>query len=97
MELELRMHLKLGNEVNIKDSALSEIIKNEDVLFYWTLVSINWDEAHSNELLKLIVQQWTTVRGFSFVSGFMEKYNQRNKKPTQKSKGLRKTLNTDDI
>ena len=41
----------------------------------------------------MIVQHWITVRGFSFVSAFMEKYKQRNEKSTQKSKGLRKTLN----
>ena len=29
-------------------------MKNEDVLFYWSLVSVNWDEPHSNELLQLI-------------------------------------------
>lgn len=92
MEMELRRHLKLGNDINIKDTALGEIMKNEDVLFYWSLVSVNWDETHSNELLQLIVQQWITVRGFSFVSGFMEMYKQRNQKSTQKTKGLRKTL-----
>ena len=92
MKMELRRHLKLGNDINIKDTALGEIMKNEDVLFYWSLVSVNWDETHSNELLQLIVQQWITVRGFSFVSGFMEMYKQRNQKSTQKTKGLRKTL-----
>lgn len=94
MELELRKHLKLGNDVNIKDNAMKELMDNEDVLFYWSLVSVDFDEAESNELLKLIIQHWITVRGFSFVSGFMEKYKQRNKKSTQKSKGLRKTLST---
>ena len=39
-------------------------MKNEDALFYWSLVSVNWDETHSNELLQLIVQQWITVRAF---------------------------------
>lgn len=68
MEMELRKHLKLGNNVNIKDTAITEILKNEDVLFNWCLVSINWDEAELNELLKLIIQHWITVCRFSFVS-----------------------------
>ena len=76
MELELRKHLKLGNDVNIKDNAMKELMNNEDVLFYWSVVSVNFDEAESNELLKLIIQHWITVRGFSFVSGYMEKYKQ---------------------
>ena len=97
MELELRKHLKLGTDVNIKNAAKEEIMKNEDVLFYWSLVSVSFDEAESNELLNQIIQQWITVRGFSCVSGFMERYEQKNEKSTQKSKGLRKTLNTTSL
>lgn len=39
MELELRNHLKLGNDVNIKKSSIEEILKNEEVLniFLWCL------------------------------------------------------------
>lgn len=97
MELELRKRLKLGTDVNIKNAAKEEIMKNEDVLFYWSLVSVSFDEAESNELLNQIIQQWITVRGFSCVSGFMERYKQKNEKSTQKSKGLRKTLNTTSL
>ena len=40
MELELRKHLKLENDVNIKDNVMKELMNNDDVLFYWSLVSV---------------------------------------------------------
>ena len=46
----------------------------------------------SDELLHEIVDLYTTIRGHSFVKGFMEKYKQQNKKGTQKAKALRKKL-----
>ena len=95
MEMELRKHLTTANATcgsSIKDIALQQIMQNEDVLFYWSITSVNWDTAESNELLKLIVDHWITVRGFSFASGFMENFKKSIKKSTQKSKGLRKKL-----
>ena len=90
MELEVRKHLKTTS-TGMKEMILEELLKNEDVLFYWSLVSVDWGEE-SAELLKLIAQQWITIRGFSFVSGFMELYKQNKKKTLQKSKSLRKKL-----
>ncbi len=48
----------------------------------------------ANELMKMMIQHYITFRGFSFASAFIEKYKQSTKKSTQKSKGLRKTLNS---
>ncbi len=56
------------------------------------MVSAEWDEEESKELLRHIVDHWIVVRGFSFVSGWLEKYKQRNKKHIQKAKGVRKQL-----
>lgn len=58
----------------------------------WSDLSINWGKEESNKLLRLIVEHWMTVRGFSFTSAFMERYKQKHKKTVQKSKGLRKNL-----
>lgn len=52
MELELRHHFTAANastNESIKDTAYKEILKNEDVLFYWTIISINWDTTESTE------------------------------------------------
>ena len=96
MEIELRKHLKYNYDTSIKD-ALAGIISDEEVLFYWSMVAVNWDETEANELLKVISQHWITIRGFSYASAFMENYKQSQKKRTQKAKGLRKTLNTASI
>lgn len=97
MELELRRHMTITS-TGMKDKLLEEILKNDDVLFYWNLVSVNWSDE-SDELLKLLSEQWITIRGFSFVSAFIELYKQDKKQTIQKSKGLRKkpvsvTINT---
>ena len=78
MEMELRIHLR-ATCTNIKDVALKEIIVNEDVLFYWSIISTNWDTASSNELLNLMTAHYITIRGFSFVNSIMEKYKQATK------------------
>jgi hypothetical protein len=96
METELKKHLNADNATSsggVKDKALYEILKNEDVLFYWEITSINWDNAVSTRLLHLLVEHWITIRGYSFASSFMEKYKQKTKKTTQKSMGIRKTIN----
>ncbi len=41
----------------------------DDVQFYWSIVSANWIVEEAEQLLKMCVQQ---LRGFSFVSSFME-------------------------
>ena len=96
MELTLRKHLNRTNA-----SALPEltgftptIASNDDVLFYWSMLSVNWEENVAEELLHMIIEHWITLRGFSLASSFMEKYKQLHKRHTQKSKGIRKQLQT---
>ena len=60
--------------------------------FFGALLSVEGEEEESKALLELLVDHYITVRGFSFASGFVEKYKQAHKKSTQKSKGLRKQL-----
>ena len=76
----------------IKQELHKDISSNDDVQFYWALLSAGWGVPESEALLELIIEHYVTVRGFSFVSGWMEKYKQANKKSTQKSKGLRKQI-----
>ena len=94
MELQLRRQLSEQqlSEADIKRAAIAAIISDEEVLFYWSMVAYNWEDDVSDILLEMIVNNWVTVRGFSFTSAFMEKYKQETKLSLQKSKGLRKTL-----
>lgn len=95
MEVELRSHLRASRaaaSVGLKEKAISAILGQHSVLEQWTEFSKNWGKEESEKLLRMIVELWITVRGFSFTSAFMEAYKQKNRKTTQKSKGLRKNL-----
>ena len=58
----------------------------------WCLLSVEIGDAEGEVLLKMIVNLFITVRGFSFAKSVMEMYKQENKKCTQKSKSLRRKL-----
>ena len=95
VELQLRNHFTIANATSgesLKDLAFQEIVCNEDVLFFWDMLSVNWEHNEASELFKMVIQHYITIRGFSFANAFTEKYKQATKKSTQKSKGLRKKL-----
>jgi len=96
MELALRKDLNCRRKSEIPDlTQMTHVIANDDdVLFYWSMVSASWEEEEGQVLLLMIIQHWITLRGFSLAGAFMEKYKQRNKKHIQKSKGIRKRLQT---
>ncbi len=78
----------------MKDLAYEGIMESEEVQENWSLITFNWNSEEADELLKLLVLHYITVRGFSFTNSFMEKHKQSMKKSTEKSKALRKTLDT---
>ena len=83
-----------NSELNIKE--VSKVIQtDENVLFYWAILSVNWEERAAEALLCMVVERWITLRGFSSASTMMEKYKQCCKKNLQKSKGVRKRLQTE--
>ena len=95
MEIEMVVRRQLESK-RAQDQDLNGlvgvIVNDEKVLFSWAIASVSWDEEVSGVILKLIADQWITMRGFSFAKSLMERYKQRNKKNIQKSKGLRKQL-----
>ena len=91
MELRVRQNLRCGKSLNLADIR-KELCEDEDVLFYWSMVSADWDEEESEALLAMIVNLWVTIRGFSYASAWMEQYKAANHKSVQKSKGVRKKL-----
>ena len=94
MEQEVRKHLKIGkvSQGPQRETIERHIKKNTDVLFYWCIVSAEWEDTTASTLLDMIVTLWVTIRGFSGASGWLEKYKQMNKTTVQKSKGVRKQL-----
>ena len=94
MELVVRQFLSEDSAQlrRFKVELQEKITSDDDVLFFWEIVSTGWEVEESQALLKLIAEHYITIRGFSFVSGLLEKYKQAHKRSIQKSKGVRKQL-----
>ena len=74
-------------------SVHDKVLKNDDVLFHWTLLSQEIDDPEDAEiLLKDLISLWVTVRGYSITALWMETYKSTEKKSIQKSTGLRKSI-----
>ena len=71
--------------------AKEKIMASDDVQFYWTMVASNWQEDAATALLEMMMDLWIQIRGHSTATAWLEKYKQ-DKKPVQKSKGVRKQL-----
>ena len=91
MEYELRFQLKSKVKGNFKEATMRAIMQNDDVLYYWSLISSEWEEEREL-LLPMIIDLWITMRGFSFASAWIENYKIANKKTIQKMAGKRKQL-----
>ena len=92
---EVRRHLRCHSAhkgEGIKEKLTHSIMMNEEILFHWEMVCANWEEEESRALFAMVVNLWVTMRGFAFASSWMELYKQTSKKSTQKSKGLRRKL-----
>ena len=95
IETELRRYLREHNnelnEVNIL-GVKTKVMENDDVLFYWSMVSASWDEEVASEMLTLLIAEYVKIRGHSTASAWLEQYKRDSKKSVQKSKGVRKQL-----
>ena len=60
--------------------------------FIGALVAADWGEEDAQSLISLIIDQWITVRGFSYASTRVEEFKKSRKKSVQKLKGLHKQL-----
>lgn len=74
------------------DKIKEDIALDADVQFIWHLISADWDEEVSTTLLDMIISEWVKIRGFSYTSALIEAHEDNEKKTIQKSKGLRKQL-----
>ena len=87
--LEIRVSGYVCRKVQQKIGA---VLKNEDLLFQWALVTSNSDDEVGQKVLELICELYLTVRGFAFAKSCLELYKQTHKKSIQKSKALRKSI-----
>ena len=80
----------------VKGELHSIIVSDDDIGFYWCMLTIEVEEAEGKVLLEMIVNMYINLRGFSFSKALMEMYKQETKSCTQKSKSLRHKLPTGD-
>lgn len=89
-------HLNKKNTKTLKEGCLGTIkehvLKDIDVIYYWSLCQRELSEEERSELLTIVVDIFITIRGFSFARSFVEQFKQKQKKGVQKSMGLRKTV-----
>ncbi len=79
---------------NTRSTILDSILTNDDLLTLWGMLTAHYGEEVPTAVLKKISELYLTVRGFSFASSCLELYKQRYKSQLQKSKGLRRKLQT---
>ena len=91
MEMALQRSLSTM-KMEFKEKVTESIVKDEDVLFNWLMISGEWESNEADILFKMIVNLWVTIRGFSFTSSWVEKYKITHRQSIQKSKGIRKQL-----
>lgn len=95
MEIEVKHHLATNtspDNFNIKEVLSTKIKSNEEVEYYWNILSANWEEDDGKILLSMIIDHWITIRGFAYTGTWMEKYKSFMHKKVQKSKGIRKMV-----
>ena len=95
-EVRSQLHaLSSPNTSGLRSQIVDKLINSEDVHFYWCITTADFnvedDEVH-NYLLRMIVNLFVTVRGFSYASSWIEHHKQSLKKSTQRSKSLRKKI-----
>ena len=63
-----------------RDAVTEDTIKDDDVLFYWSICSASMSQDCANKLLEKIVNKWITIRGFSFAKTMLEMYKKKKER-----------------
>ena len=96
MEEEVRSHFHTNKVQEMtkgyKETIISAIMDNDDVLFHWCMLTADTEDEDANTLLRMLVDLWITIRGFSFASSCLELYKREKKKGLQRSKALCKGI-----
>ena len=90
-KVHLKGHQSSSGSLDLLE-AKADLIANEDVQFYWSMVSSNWAEETARVLLAMMIDNWIKIRGHSTASAWLEAYKREKKKSVQKSKEVRKQL-----
>ena len=52
----------LHQTVDLKDKLVLDIITDENVLFFWSMLAVNWCDDEADLLLTMIAEEWVTRR-----------------------------------
>ena len=63
---------------NLKQKVIESSLTDENIQFHWCLISTDIEDDKATILLKMIIELYVTIRGFSFVVSFMELNLHRN-------------------
>ena len=75
-----------------KAEVISQVVTDDNVLFYWDFVMHDFANEVSTALLHDVVSLWFTIRGFAVTSNLFEQYKKTTSKNIKGNKGLRKEL-----
>lgn len=78
--------------VGKRDEMIEKVMQDEQVMEDWSYVAVDMDKEIERKLLKMVIEEWVKIRGFSFANAWLEQYKSKIKKTLQRSKGLRKNL-----
>ena len=88
VEMNVRRHFSKTSAPTLSAGSKAELVESvttdEDVLFYWSIISAEWEKKEEQILLRMLIDLWVTVCGFSFAKSMLEMYKQAQKKTVQK-------------
>lgn len=93
MELVLRQCIEsfsTDHGIN-KDKVVDVLCEDNEVQFYWSMISSDIDEETSQKVLVEVIKLWVTIRGNSYASAIVEEYK-RASGTLKRKKSLRKEL-----
>ena len=96
-ELEVCIYPMLAEKLKMgagpeKDEMVQKIEANEDILFAWSLITVDLSRDDSHLLLTDIILLWMTIRGYAIASSLVEDYKEAMRTTTKGKKPLRKQL-----
>ena len=59
--------LRFKVEIHVQEKIHVHVASDDDVLFFWEIMSAGWEVEESQALLKLIAVHYITFHGFSLV------------------------------
>ena len=98
LELEVSIYPMLKKSLSPGGVALSKkevmfiVLHDEDVLFLWSMLSVDLNEEEGNVVLRDLIELWVTLRGYSIASRLLEEYKEATRGATKGKAPLRKQL-----